>query len=129
MRALMFGILLVAFTSVTAQEIQINEAPNITGLVKSWIDNNRNVARLSGWRVQILATPDRAQADAIKLRFKHEYPQMAAEWYHEKPYYKVRVGAFATKLEAMGFIAEIKDFYPGCYPAQDAAIPPRDFLK
>lgn len=129
MRYQVMLLLCLLAAGLSAQEIQINEAPGITQLVKTWTDNNRNVSRIPGWRVQVMATPDRAQADAMKSRFKSEYPDMVADWFHEKPYYKVRVGAFSSKLEAMAFIAEIRDFYPGCYPAQDANIPPRDFLK
>lgn len=111
-----------------AQEVQTNEQPRITELVKAWANANRTSGRISGWRVQVLSTTDRQQADAAKARFRNEYPNLAADWTHERPYYKLRVGAFRTKLEAMALIAEIRDFYPGCYPAQDANIPPRDFL-
>jgi SPOR domain len=129
MRHIVILMLLLAPCWLLAQEVQLNEEPRIGQLMKAWADANRTASRIAGWRVQILSTADRAQADAMKLRFKADHPDAVAEWYHEKPYYKVRVGAFRTKLEAMAFIAEIRDFYPGCYPAQDPAIHPRDFLK
>jgi len=111
-----------------AQEIQINEAPAVTQLCRNWVNSNRAVPRVEGWRAQILSTTDRQQADEARNRFRLAYPEVAADWVHEKPYYKLRAGAFHSRLEAVAFIALLIDF-PGAYPAKDAAIHPRDFLE
>lgn len=121
---LVFGTIQTAY----AQEIQINEDPRVPQLVKKWTNNNRANPRIEGWRVQIMAAPDREQVEDARSRFRVQYPDVPAEWTHEKPYYKLRVGAFRNKLEALAFIATMTG-YVGAYPIKDANIHPRDFLE
>lgn len=114
--------------NVFAQEVQLNEDPKVSQLVRNWTNSNRSNPRVNGWRVQIMATTDREQVEDARNRFRTQYPDVPAEWAHEKPYYKLRVGAFRNKLEAQAFLATLTD-YAGAYPAKDANIHPRDFLE
>ncbi len=117
-----------SFLRLSAQEVQINEDPKITQLIKSWTNDNRATPRIEGWRVQIMASTDRLQVEAGRNKFRTEYPEVSAEWVLEKPYYKLRVGAFRNKQEALAFISELSG-WPGGYPTKDANIHPRDFLE
>jgi hypothetical protein len=111
-----------------AQEVQINEDPKVTQMLRTWTNNNRTTPHIDGWRVQVMASTERQQVEDGRLRFKTYYPEVPADWIHEKPYYKLRVGAFRSRLEAMAFIAQLVEF-PGAYPARDQHIHPRDFLE
>ena len=115
-------------TRLGAQEIQINEDPRVSQIFRSWTNDNRANPRIEGWRVQIMASTDRLQVEDARNKFRIAHPDVPAEWIHEKPYYKLRIGAFRNKLEAMAFIATLTD-YAGAYPAKDANIHPRDFLE
>lgn len=115
-------------SSAQAQEVQLNESPAVAELCHNWVNANRTTPRVEGWRAQILSTTDRQKADEARERFRLSYPDVPADWTHEKPYYKVRAGAFRTRLEAVAFITQLFDF-PGAYPAKDANIHPRDFLE
>ena len=115
--------------SAHTQEIQVNADPAIEQLFKTWINLNRSNPHIEGWRIQIFSSTDRQQMESGKAQFLNTYPNITADWVHEKPYYKLRVGAFRTRQEAMSFLAEIKDSYPGAYPAKDPNIHPRDFLE
>jgi SPOR domain len=114
-------------TRAFSQEIQINEDPKVTALVKIWINNNRVNPQVEGWRAQVMAGTDRQQVEDGRNRFRTLYPDVPADWKHEPPYYKLRVGAFRSKQEALVFIAGLTDF-PGAYPTRDVGIHPRDFL-
>ena len=129
MRFLLYFFLAFAPLLLPAQEIQVNEGPSVGDLMNTWVAANRKNNGIDGWRVQVLSTTDRVQADAAKLKFSSEFPAIYADWVHEKPYYKVRVGACRTRMEALALINEIKDYYPGAYPAKDTRIHPRDFLR
>lgn len=120
--------LLFLTASVAAQEIQVNEEPRVSELVRAWVADNHKNAHIEGWRVQILSTTDRQQADATKLQFQAGFPGIFADWVHEKPYYKLRVGACRNRMEAMALLNDLKDDYPGAYLAKDINIHPRDFL-
>jgi len=113
---------------VWAQEVQLNEDPKVAQVMKVWVNANRSIPRIDGWRVQIMASTDRTQVEQGRNRFRSEYPDIAANAVQEQPYYKLRVGAFRTKQEALIFITQLSG-WPGAYPAKDANIHPRDFLE
>lgn len=121
-------VFLTATGTVQGQEMQINEDPAVSQLCRLWVNNNRTNPGLEGWRVQILSSTDRQQVEADRDRFRQAYPETAADWVHEKPYYKLRAGAFRNRQEALAFIALLIDF-PGAYPTKDSNIHPRDFLE
>ncbi len=127
-KLLLFLFLVCRLLHASAQEVQLNEDPKIAQLTKNWTSSNRSNPHIDGWRVQIMASTDRVQVEAGRNRFRTEYPEVSAEWTLEKPYYKLRVGAFRNKQEALAFIAELTG-WPGAYPAKDANIHPRDFLE
>lgn len=128
-KGLVILIWLLLLTATTfAQEVQINEDPKITQLTRNWTNANRANPNVVGWRIQIMATTDRQQVEEARSRFRVQYPDVPAVWTHEKPYYKLRVGAFRSKLEALAFLTTMTE-YTGAYPAQDAEIHPRDFLE
>jgi hypothetical protein len=122
-------ILLLARGIAGAQDVQVNMDPAIEQLVRTWVAQNRANPRIDGWRIQIMSSTDRQRVDATKTQFLNQYPTMLADWVHEKPYYKLRVGAFHTRQEAMSFLLQLKYTYPDAYPTRDPNIHPRDFLE
>lgn len=131
MRYLLFCLFLSFYSAgsaLQAQEVQLNEDPAVSQLAHAWVDANRADPRVAGWRVQIMASTDRAQVEEGQSRFKAYFPGVAADWIHEKPYYKLRVGAFRSRLEALAFIGTLGEVFAGAYPAKDANINPRLFL-
>jgi hypothetical protein len=122
-------ILLLARGIAGAQDVQVNMDPAIEQLVRTWVAQNRANPRIDGWRIQIMSSTDRQRVDATKTQFLNQYPTMLADWVHEKPYYKLRVGAFHTRQEAMSFLLQLKYTYPEAYPTRDPNIHPRDFLE
>jgi len=113
---------------VLSQEVQLNEDPKVAQLMKTWVNANRADPGIEGWRVQIMASTDRTQVEQGRTRFRAEYPEVAANWVQEQPYYKLRVGAFRTKQEALTFISLLRG-WTGAYPVKDVKIHPRDFLE
>ena len=114
--------------TTSAQEVQLNETPEVAELYKTWTNQNRSMPHIEGWRVQIMASTDRTQIEAGRVRFRTAYPEVPVEMIHEKPYYKLKVGAFKSRLEALAFITNLSEF-AGAYPAKDSQIHPRDFLQ
>ncbi len=123
------NVLLLVACGCLAQEVQINEPPRVADLVEQWVRANRANPQMAGWRVQLVSSTDRTRVEEEKVRFLRLYPDVPADWVHEKPYYKLRAGAFHTRLEAAAFLQTLQDDYPGAYPAQDRNIHPRDFIR
>lgn len=117
-----------AMTAQGLQNIQVKEDPTISTLVGQYIEGNRQKPYLSGWRLQILATTDRPKLDETLSNFKTQYPFVPVTWMHERPYYLLRVGAYHSKLQAMGLQQLLRGAYPGSYLVQDNQISPIDFI-
>jgi SPOR domain len=113
---------------LSAQEIQLNENPLVNQLLRNWVNQNRSKPGVSGWRLQITASTDRVLVEDKRNAFRQAYPDVPADWVHEKPYYKLRVGAFRNKQEAILFASTLIG-YTGSYPVPDEAIHPRDFIE
>lgn len=127
-KLLLFLVFSTLLLRSSGQEVQVNEDPNIAQLYKNWTNNNRSTPGIVGWRVQIMASTDRLQVISARSKFRTEYPEISAEWTQERPYYKLRVGAFRRKQEALAFISTLIG-WPGAYPIKDNNIHPRDFLE
>ena len=124
---LFFGIWL-GFVSVNAQGMYVKEDPVILEMTKRFVEINKATTSVSGWRIQLLASTDRRNIENAKQRFQAFYPNTFVDWVHEKPYYKVRAGAFLTKLDALRMLYIIKQDFEGAFLAQDKAIRPEEFV-
>ena len=75
--------------------------------------------KLKGFRVQIYSGNKRQPANQARSTFSRIYRQKKAHMDYEQPYYKIRVGDFKTKLEALKFRNELTKHFPNCFIVQD----------
>lgn len=54
-----------------------------------------------GYRIQIYSGPDREVAKATKISFMKRFPSIRSYISYEVPYYKVKVGDFKSRQEAL----------------------------
>ena len=87
----------------------------IEKLEKAYGDN----FKLEGFRVQIYSGNKRQPAKQARLRFSQKFKDVKAYEDYFQPYYKVRVGDFKTRLEALKIQKEIIEFFPDCYIVND----------
>ena len=129
-RFLFLGIFLLAahFTVEAQNNVFYEEQPPIDEMMASFSEANKARNFMTGWRVQIMATPDRQRLESVKQSFQYRYPSVPVDWVHSAPYYKLRAGAFATKLEALRLKYILKEDYPGTYLVRDDAIRPRELI-
>ncbi|MCP3931469.1 MAG: SPOR domain-containing protein [Bacteroidetes bacterium] len=111
-----------------AQGVVVKEDPAISSLVNRFIEINRSKGFIEGWRIQILATTDRRRMESAKQNFQFRYPNITVDWVHAKPYYKLRAGAFSTRLEAFRLLHILKKDYPGAYQIQDKKVRPQELI-
>ena len=106
-------LLMTLFLCINMQaQVQIYEDPGVASLVQKHMDQNRMSSTISGWRIQLLATTDRRKVENEESRFIQRYPLIQVNWEHSKPYYKLKAGAFASKLDATQLLKELKRYYP-----------------
>lgn len=108
------SIILFSFfylVSIHAQ-VLITEDVNVSSLLQRHIDQNKMSTAISGWRIQLMATADRRKVEKEEANFIQNHPLIRVNWEHAKPYYKLKAGAFATKLDATKTLKELKKDYP-----------------
>lgn len=128
-RYLLGAILLAALVlPLSAQDIYVEEDEPIGQMMERFAELSKSRKFVPGWRVQILATADRSRLETVKQSFQYRYPNIPVDWMHSKPYYKLRAGAFSTKLEAMRLKFILEQDYPGIYLVKDDKIRPEELI-
>jgi len=77
-----------------------------------------------GFRVQIHFGQNRNDASQAKTDFGLKCPGYSSYLTYQQPYFKVCVGDFRTKLEAVRALNYIKKNYPGAFVVRDKINPP-----
>jgi hypothetical protein len=100
----------------------------ITSLIKKYEENLKNKQGIEGWRLQIKFTSKREDILPYKLKFINLYPDIPAQITFESPYYKLTVGNFRDKNDALRIKQKIRGNFPGAHPIS-AIIDPSLFKK
>lgn len=128
-RVLFSAIFLIGpLLSGQAQNVIVEADEPIAKMMDRYVELNKARSFVQGWRVQILATPDRQRLETVKQSFKYRYPNIPIDWEHAKPYYKLRAGAFESKLEAMRLKYILQQEYSGIYLVKDDRISPSELI-
>lgn len=128
-RLMICSFLMICFFQVNGQNVQIIEEPLISDMMSKFIEINKSNTEIEGWRIQILATTDRQRMESVRQSFQYRYPNIPINWVHNAPYYKLRAGAFVSKLEALRLKYILDEDYPGTYPVKDSNISPSELIR
>lgn len=126
----LFFLSLLLFCSTTSfsQNIQIKEDPLVTQMLDRFTSINKSKMSVEGWRIQVLATTDRQRMESARQVFQYKYPNIPVNWEHSNPYFKLRAGAFATKLEALRLQYLLKRDYPSTLLVKDNTVKPSELV-
>ncbi len=83
---------------------------------------NQKFPFIDGYRIQIYKETGNAALDSawsVKKRFEQNNPPVQAYISFREPYYRVRVGNFRTRLEAIRFLYHIHKQYPYSWEIKD----------
>ena len=124
MRLFLICLLLCTFWSLEtqAQKITINEDYQVEELMGKFVSINTSKTHIEGWRVQVISTTDRQRLESVRASLKARYPYLSTSWVHNRPYYRLRAGAFATKLEALRLQHLLRTYYPESIPTRDTKV-------
>lgn len=127
-KTILLYLLFVNFVALHAQTsdskgaLNIKADPRIRALMthqKYWADS---VGTEPGFRVQIFSSSgvsSKTQALEEKAKCTAIFPEQKAYLVSQMPYFKVRVGNFRTRLDALKFHAEVKSVYPNAFVVPD----------
>ncbi len=103
-------------------QLQIYQDPRLETLLQRHIEYNKKKGGMNGFRIQIFFGSGRTardDANETKARFLSYFPDTKAHILYQSPFYKVRVGDFRTKNEALKFYRTIQRRFPNAYIIPD----------
>ncbi len=126
---LVFFLFILCYSSLSGQSIRIQQDTSISLLFDRFVSLNKERGYQDGWRIQILSTTDRQRMESMRQAFLYRFPNIPTSWVHNPPYYKLRAGAFATKLEAVHLLHLVQQEFPSAYLTQDNYVRPQELLE
>lgn len=103
-------------------DVQIRQSQEIMGSMRQHIASNSKRTS-SGYRVRIFfdnKQTARTESEKTLKRFKELFPGVAAYRIYANPYFKVTVGDFRTKSEAMALLTRIKGAFPSAFVVKES---------
>ena len=107
--------------NVLPSEVNVRQSQQISNSMKAHVAGNSK-RELSGYRVRIFfdnKQSARGESEATLNRFRSLYPEIRAYRIYTNPYFKVTVGDFRTKSEAMALLARIKGAFPSAFVVKE----------
>ena len=80
---------------------------------------NAQKMTMSGYRIQLFFGGDRARANNMRLDFLQQYPDMGAYVLYQQPNFKLRIGDFKSRMEAVNFLTEMQPGYSMAFIVAD----------
>ncbi len=102
-------------------EVVINQSSLVSGSMDEQIRSNGE-RTLTGYRVRIFfdnKQSARNESEATLKRFNTLFPDVMAYRIYVNPYFKVTVGDFRTKSEAMSLLSRIKGAFPSAFVVKE----------
>ncbi len=101
---------------VLVQDIRISK------IIDRQVTRNKRKGGIDGYRIQVFFNSGRdAREEAIRIKadFLSDFPDIPVYIVYHSPFYKVRIGDFRNKYEALGVFREIRRKYPDAYIVKD----------
>lgn len=98
-------------------DVSVHQSQAILKLLNSQIASNSS-RKMTGYRVRIFndnKQNSRGASEAALNRIKGMYPGLAAYRTYSNPFFRVTVGDFRTKSEAMQLLQQVKGSFPSAF--------------
>ena len=124
MRKLLILMLILPLLAVTQTDTTYNNAREILSVNQQGIDELvnkykrilKNTGGIEGWRIQIKFKAKKEEILPYQIKFTNLYPEIPAQITFDSPYYKLTVGNFRTRNEALKIKHQISKNFPGAHP-------------
>ncbi len=110
---------MVGSTFAQQGRVLMSDSSKTNHLLEVYKQINEARKSIPGYRVQIHFGGEREKAKEVKSKFLSQYHQVQAYESYQSPNFRVRVGDFRTRLEAINFQKKISANFPAAYVVQD----------
>ena len=105
-----------------AKDMTITQDPGIVTAMSSHVASNRR-KQMSGYRIRIFfdnKQNSRGASEAAMRRFQGAFPGIPAYRSFTSPHFKVTVGDFRTKSEALRLLQRVKGMFPSAFIVKES---------
>jgi len=122
------AFLILIFTAIVvmakAQQgnMMVKSDPRVDSLITMHVAHNQAYPFIEGFRIQLYKDSGNDALDAardIMDKFHEDFPDIPAYLSFQEPYYRVRVGDFRTRLEALEQLEKIKRKFRNVWVIKD----------
>ncbi len=102
--------------------IRFYQNDSIQNLVLKHIIKNKKQDGIPGYRIRIFSDVGRnarSNSEKVKIEFYEKYSGIPVYRKYDSPYFKVYIGDYRTKIEALKCLKKIKSDYPGAFVVPD----------
>lgn len=111
--------------AVKKGQVIILRDTSVTRLLQNYTAYAESRQSMPGYRIQIYFGTDRTQANEIRTAFIKDHESTEAYLLYHQPNFKVRVGDYKTRLEAMKALQLLSISYPGAFLVKDEVHLPK----
>jgi hypothetical protein len=116
---LMFPIFVFSQSDTTfntkGEIISINQK-GVDKLVSKYKQILKKTGGVEGWRIQLIFKDQKEEILPYQIKFTNLYPEIPVQIAFDSPNYKLTVGNFRTRNEALKIKHQISKKFPGAYP-------------
>ena len=105
----------------TGSEVRVHQSQSIMDALNAHVAQNSS-KEMTGYRVRIFfdnRQHARGNSEYVLNRFTSAYPGVGAYRSYTNPYFKVTVGDFRTKSEAMALLMKLKPDFPSAFVVKE----------
>lgn len=121
------AVILLGSTTIFAQDSTVTSSTNgqivqsyeISSLLNRYDEFNKKRDITEGYRIQITYSDVREDIYKSKSMLYQQFPDLGSYVEYEQPYFKLRLGDFATRLEATYYLQQTIALYPGAFIVKD----------
>ena len=97
--------------------IRVNQSPAVRNALAAYIRSNSG-KKIQGYRIRVFydnSPQARTRSESVAAYIRSQYPEHGVYRTFESPNYRVTVGDFRTKDEALKIYMVLKSIYPTAY--------------
>ena len=95
--------------------ISINQK-GVDKLVSKYKQILKKTGGVEGWRIQLIFKAQKEEILPYQIKFTNLYPEIPVQIAFDSPNYKLTVGNFRTRNQALKIKHQISKNFPGAYP-------------
>jgi hypothetical protein len=109
---IIFLLVLLPMVKLYGQNrVKLISDPKLDSLVAKNIELSKSQQTIDGYRIQLFSGSERNNANALRGKFKTEYPDQNVYLIYQQPYFKLRVGDYRNLIEAQEMYLKLQKSY------------------